>query len=59
MSLVQNNLVLLFEPSWAMIEYELAGSLYTGLKSCWARLKAGPNDFVDPTPEVNHPAFIL
>lgn len=45
--------MLLFEPSWAIIEYELAGTLYQGLKSIWAKMKAGPNDFIDPTAEVS------
>lgn len=51
--LLQGEHKLLFEPSWAVIEFELAGALYTGLKSFWATLKAKPRDFIDPSPEAS------
>ena len=50
---VQTGHQLVFEPSWAVIEYELAGSLYTGMKQFWNDIKAsGAKDFINPTPEV-------
>ena len=50
---MQTGHQLVFEPSWAVIEYELAGSLYAGMKQFWNDIKAsGAKDFINPTPEV-------
>lgn len=44
---------LLFEPSWALIEFEVAGALYKGLKTFWHRVQhESGKDFINPTPEV-------
>ena len=55
---VQTGHQLVFEPSWAVIEYELAGSLYTGMKQFWNDIKAsGAKDFINPTPEVGSKSY--
>ncbi len=46
---------LLFGPSWAAMEYELAGALHRSLKAYWGRLeerRGEARDFINPTSEV-------
>ena len=45
---------LLFGPSWAAMEYELAGAMHRSLKAYWGRIeeRRGADDFINPTAEV-------
>jgi len=46
---------LLFRPSWAAMESELAGAMHHSLRAYWARLEARQaeaSDFINPTAEV-------
>ena len=51
---------LLFGPSWAAMEYELAGAMHRSLKAYWGRIeeRRGANDFINPTAEVRVPPLL-